>query len=196
MQRKEIIFVTGNENKLQEVKMILATGPDSTSDVPFELVNQPLDLDEIQEIDLEAIALHKCKQAVQMVGPGKPVFVEDTALRFDSFNGLPGAYIKWFVQSLGLAKIVKLLDPYQDKGAEAVTTIVYADENGHYNTFQGVTKGLIVESRGSTAFGWDSIFEPLESGGKTYAEMEKEKKNLISQRGKAFAKLKNHLYNN
>ncbi|QLQ82672.1 hypothetical protein HG537_0H04350 [Torulaspora globosa] len=190
MSANEIIFITGNENKLKEVQMILAS-----NESHFVLVNRPLDLDEVQGVDLEEIALHKCKQAAQIVGPGHPVFVEDTALCFDEFNGLPGAYIKWFIKSMGLAKIVKMLEPFQNKQAQAITTIAYADHNGNFYTFQGITKGHIVDSRGPTTFGWDSIFEPLESNGLTYAEMDKKSKNLISQRGKAFEKFKKHLIN-
>lgn len=192
MATKEIIFITGNENKLKEVQMILAPEASQTN-ASFVLVNRALDLDEVQDVDLEAIALHKCKQAAELVGPGHPVFVEDTALSFDEFNGLPGAYIKWFVKSMGLAKIVKMLQPFENKSAQAVTTIAYADGQGAYHTFQGITKGRIVDSRGPTTFGWDSIFEPLEAQGPTYAEMDKKAKNLISQRGRAFAKFKQFL---
>lgn len=191
MPTKEIIFITGNENKLKEVQMILAPDPSQTAS--FVLVNRALDLDEVQGADLEEIALHKCKQAASIVGPGHPVFVEDTALCFDEFNGLPGAYIKWFVKSMGLAKIVKMLEPFENKNAQAVTTIAYADGEGNYHTFQGITRGRIVDSRGPTTFGWDSIFAPLEAQGPTYAEMDKKAKNMISQRGRAFAKFKQHL---
>lgn len=188
----EIVFVTGNANKLKEVQMLLA--PQEGVSAPFALVNNPLDLLEVQDASLEAIGLAKCKQAVQELGQGQPVFVEDTALRFDEFNGLPGAYIKWFLKSMGLEKIVKLLEPFSNKGAEAVTTIVYADEQGKFHTFEGITRGNIVPSRGPTTFGWDSIFEPLESNGLTYAQMEKADKNQISHRGKAFQEFKKFLY--
>lgn len=188
---KEIVFVTGNANKLKEVQMLLAPTDGQQS---VQLTNEPLDLDELQDVDLEAIALNKCKQAVEILGAGKPVFVEDTALRFDEFNGLPGAYIKWFLKSMGLEKIVKMLEPFENKGAEAVTTIAYADENGKYHVFQGITKGKIVDSRGPTTFGWDSIFEPNEGKGMTYAEMDKEFKNTISHRGKAFVEFKKFLF--
>lgn len=189
----EIIFVTGNENKLKEVQMLLA--PQEGTSTPFKLTNKPLDLLEVQDASLEAIGMAKCKQAVQELGKGHPVFVEDTALRFSEFNGLPGAYIKWFLKSMGLEKIVKMLEPFGNKGAEAVTTIVYADANGQFHVFQGITRGKIVSSRGPTTFGWDSIFEPTDSNGKTYAEMEKAEKNLISHRGKAFQDFKKYLYN-
>ncbi|GAV55451.1 hypothetical protein ZYGR_0AV00820 [Zygosaccharomyces rouxii] len=188
----EIVFVTGNANKLKEVQMLLA--PEEGVSPPFTLTNNALDLLEVQDASLEAIGIAKCKQAVQELGKGQPVFVEDTALRFDEFNGLPGAYIKWFLKSMGLDKIVKLLEPFGNKGAEAVTTIVYADEQGQFHTFQGITRGKIVPSRGPTTFGWDSIFEPLEGNGKTYAEMEKTYKNQISHRGKAFQEFKKFLY--
>lgn len=189
--QKEIVFVTGNANKLKEVQMLLSPIDGQKS---VMLSNEPLDLDELQDIDLEAIALNKCKQAVELLGVGKPVFVEDTALRFDEFNGLPGAYIKWFLKSMSLEKIVKLLEPFENKAAEAVTTIAYADETGEYHVFQGITKGKIVNSRGPTNFGWDSIFEPNEGKGMTYAEMDKDFKNTISHRGKAFVDFKKFLF--
>lgn len=191
MAPTEITFVTGNANKLKEVQMLLAAEDKKGS---ITLKNEPLDLDELQDVDLKAIALTKCKQAVKELGVGTPVFVEDTALTFDEFNGLPGAYIKWFLKSMSLEKIVKLLEPYSNKGAEAITTIAYCDENGEYHIFQGITKGKIVDSRGPTNFGWDSIFEPLEGKGMTYAEMEKDFKNTLSHRGKAFVEFKKFLY--
>ncbi|CAB4254734.1 similar to Saccharomyces cerevisiae YJR069C HAM1 Conserved protein with deoxyribonucleoside triphosphate pyrophosphohydrolase activity [Maudiozyma barnettii] len=189
MSIQDIVFVTGNANKLKEVKMIL-----SSESSKFNLINEPLDLEEIQDVDLKSIAMAKCKQASEILGPNRPVFVEDTALVFDEFNGLPGAYIKWFVKSMGLAKIVQMLDSFDNKDAKAITTIVYADGKGEFHVFQGITEGTIVSSRGPTTFGWDSIFQPKEStNGQTYAEMAKEDKNLISQRGRAFAQLKTFL---
>ncbi|CAI4045141.1 hypothetical protein SUVZ_10G2560 [Saccharomyces uvarum] len=195
MSNNEIVFVTGNANKLKEVQSILAQDANSNTKT-IHLINEALDLEEVQDIDLNAIALAKCKQAVSALGKGKPVFVEDTALRFDEFNGLPGAYIKWFVKSMGLEKIVKMLESFENKNAEAVTTICFADSKGEYHFFQGITKGKIVSSRGPTTFGWDSIFEPLESRDLTYAEMSKDAKNAISHRGKAFAQFKEYLYQN
>lgn len=185
MSAPDVVFVTGNANKLKEVKMILASESSK-----INLINEPLDLEEIQDVDLQSIALAKCKQASKLLGPGRPVFVEDTALCFDSFNGLPGAYIKWFVKSMGLAGIVQMLSGFENKGAEAITTLTYTDGEGHFHTFQGVTHGTIVTSRGPTDFGWDSIFQPDESHGQTYAEMDKGAKNAISHRGRAFAEFK------
>lgn len=185
----EITFVTGNVNKLKEVQVLLQSDK-------WTLVNNALDLDELQDTDLNAIVTDKVKQAVKQNGPNKPVFVEDTALTFDEFNGLPGAYIKWFVKSMGLDKIVQMLDNFENKSAKAITTIAYADVDGKIHLFQGITAGKIVPSRGSLEFGWDSIFEPLDGEGKTYAELTKAEKNKISHRAKAFAQFKEYLQSN
>lgn len=183
---RDLVFVTGNANKLKEVKMLLASES-------LNLTNEPLDLDELQDTDLVAIATDKCKQAIKLLPQGTQVFVEDTALTFDEFNGLPGAYIKWFVKSMGLDKIVQMLDSFPNKAARAITTIAFADSRGQIHIFQGVTEGKIVPSRGSLDFGWDSIFEPLITPNLTYAELSKEEKNKISHRAKAFEHFKAYL---
>lgn len=192
---REIVFVTGNANKLREVQALLRDAPGAAeTEHSVNLVNRDLDLLEVQDLDLKRIALEKLKQATAALPNGTSVFVEDTALRFDAFNGLPGAYIKWFLKSMTLAQIVQLLDPYENKGAEAITTLAYADSQGNTHIFQGITKGKIVDSRGPTTFGWDSIFEPQDNNwGMTYAELSKDKKNEISHRAKAFAEFKKFL---
>ncbi|CAK0843754.1 unnamed protein product, partial [Prorocentrum cordatum] len=62
--------------------------------------------------------------------------------------------------------------------------------------FDGRTEGRIVPARGPTDFGWDPVFEPLEGGGRTYAEMPKAEKNAISHRGRSLALLKSWLTEN
>ncbi|THY34868.1 Ham1-like protein [Aureobasidium pullulans] len=177
MAPKQLNFITGNKNKLAEVQAILApTGVD--------LSNQSVDLLEIQGT-IEEISKDKCRRAADTVGG--PVLVEDTCLCFDAFDELPGPYVKWFMQSLGVKQFHKLLAGFEDKGAQAVCTFAYSEGPGHEPiVFQGRTRGKIVEARGPTDFGWDACFE---YEGQTYAEMAKVEKNKISHRGKALAKL-------
>ena len=47
----------------------------------------------------EEIAREKCVLAAKQVHG--PVMVEDTSLCFNAYKGLPGPYIKWFLQKLG-----------------------------------------------------------------------------------------------
>lgn len=75
-------FITGNANKLREVKHILE--PAITVD------SQSVDLPELQGT-VEEVTLEKCRVAAQQVGG--PVLVEDTCLCFDALGGLPGPYM-------------------------------------------------------------------------------------------------------
>lgn len=75
-------FITGNANKLREVKHILE---------PAITVNsQSVDLPELQGT-VEEVTLEKCRVAAQLVGG--PVLVEDTCLCFNALGGLPGPYM-------------------------------------------------------------------------------------------------------
>lgn len=191
MSKPTLVFVTGNANKLKEVQRLLSNV------TKYEVTNQNLDLEEIQESSLEEIARKKIIQAMAALPKGQRIVVEDTALGFDALNGLPGAYIKWFLKRMSLDEIVKMLEPFEKKTAEAITTVAYSDENGDIKIFQGIIKGNIVKPRGDLGFGWDAIFEPLvEEGNKdelTYGEMTKEFKNTLSHRGKAFKLFEEYL---
>ncbi|KAK7607723.1 inosine triphosphate pyrophosphatase-like protein [Phyllosticta paracitricarpa] len=178
MASKTLNFITGNANKLAEVQAILApTG--------VHLTNQSLDLVEIQGT-VEEVTIDKARRAAEAVNG--PVLVEDTCLCFKAMNDLPGPYIKWFMQSIGVGNLHKMLEGFADKSAQAVCTFGYSEGPGHEPIlFQGRTDGKIVPARGPTNFGWDAAFEY--DGRETYAEMDKAEKNKISHRGKALAKL-------
>ncbi|OCK98161.1 inosine triphosphate pyrophosphatase [Cenococcum geophilum 1.58] len=177
---KHLNFITGNANKLAEVRAILGD--------TIELRSQSLDLLEMQGT-VEEVSIDKCRRAAEAVGG--PVLVEDTCLCFKAMNDLPGPYIKWFLQALGPQNMHKMLDGFEDKSTQAVCTFAYSEGPGHQPiVFQGRTDGRLVPSRGPTVFGWDSCFE---YEGKTYAEMDKAEKNKISHRGKALDKLKEWL---
>ena len=63
--------------------------------------------------------------------------------------------------------------------------------------FEGEVKGVITTERhGAGGFGYDSIFQPIEGDGSTFAKMTAEQKNSISHRGRAVAKLVDYLKNN
>ncbi|KAL4902457.1 hypothetical protein BDW74DRAFT_64400 [Aspergillus multicolor] len=177
---KSLNFITGNKNKLAEVRTILGNVVDVQS--------QAVDVPEIQGT-IEEIAKAKCRHAASAVGG--PVLTEDTALEFHALQGLPGPYIKSFLEALGHEGLNKMLDSFESRGAEAVCTFAFSSGPGSEPIlFQGRTKGAIVRPRGPTNFGWDPIFE---HEGRTFAEMTKEEKNKISHRYKALVKLQQWL---
>ncbi|MED6209014.1 hypothetical protein PIB30_050488 [Stylosanthes scabra] len=176
-----VTFVTGNAKKLDEVRAILGHS------IPFQSLK--LDLPELQG-EPEEISKEKARLAVAKVNG--PVLVEDTCLCFNALKGLPGPYIKWFLQKIGHEGLNNLLSAYDDKSAYALCVFSFAiSPNSEPITFVGKTPGKIVPPRGPTDFGWDPIFQP-DGYEQTYAEMPKEEKNKISHRYRSLELVKSH----
>ncbi|KAL8005394.1 Inosine triphosphate pyrophosphatase [Plasmopara halstedii] len=178
-----LTFVTGNSNKLKEVIAILG------ADFPFELRNQAVNLPELQGEPVD-IVKEKCRLATKEVQGA--VLVEDTSLCYNALQGLPGPYIKWFLEKTGHEGLNNMLAAYEDKSAYAQCIFAYASAGTEPQIFVGQTHGKIVLARGPTTFGWDPVFQP-DGYDQTYAEMEKSTKNKISHRFKALEALKAHL---
>jgi non-canonical purine NTP pyrophosphatase (RdgB/HAM1 family) len=177
----KITFVTGNSEKLREVREILND---------MEIVGENIDLNEIQELDGKKVAISKAELAYGIIK--KPLIVEDTSLYIKSWKGLPGTFNKWFMKTVGNEGILKMLSGFGDKSATAETVIVYKDD-ASLKIFDGITEGSISETiRGENGFGWDKIFVPKGSD-KTQAELTASEKNGISSRRKALEKLKKYL---
>ncbi|KAK6781166.1 hypothetical protein RDI58_023350 [Solanum bulbocastanum] len=178
---RSVTFVTGNAKKLEEVRAILGQS------IPFRSLK--LDLPELQG-EPEDISKEKARIAAKEVNG--PVLVEDTCLCFNALKGLPGPYIKWFLQKIGHEGLNNLLMTYEDKTAYAMCIFSLSlGPNKEPMTFVGKTLGRIVPARGPNDFGWDPIFQP-HGYDQTYAEMPKEEKNKISHRGKALELVKLH----
>lgn len=173
-----MIFATSNHQKLKEFESILG----------IKLNHSDLDLDEIQSVDVEEVAIHKAKQAYELLK--EPVIVEDTGLYLEELNGLPGALIKFFVKKLTLEQICSLIK--ENRSATAVICIAYF--NGQeLKTFKGETKGEIAkEPKGTNGFGWDPIFIP-EGYSQTFAEITSEEKEDKFMRKEAIKKLKHNI---
>lgn len=185
---KPIVFVTGNAKKLEEFVAILG------SNFPRQITSKKLDLPEYQG-EIDDICRNKCRVAASLVKG--PVIIEDTCLCFNAWKGLPGPYIKWFLEKLGPEGLHETLKGRGDYLAEAVCTFAYCsgEDDADVLLFQGRTRGTIVSPRGPRDFGWDPCFQPLDHD-KTYAELPKEEKNKISHRSKALEKLKHYFINN
>jgi inosine triphosphate pyrophosphatase len=169
---KQIIIVTGNQHKLDEYKKILKE---------VNLKAEKIDLPELQGT-VEEIVKEKAKLAAERIQ--KPCFVDDTSLSFNALGGLPGPYIKDFINRMKREDIVRLLDSFEDKSAVARAAIGYCEPKKEPVVILGEVEGTIVMPRGDSNFGWDPIFQPKEYD-KTFAEMQPSEKNKISHRLRA-----------
>lgn len=176
------VFITGNQNKADYLAQMLG----------IELEHQKVELDEIQSVSLDTIVTHKVMQAYEQIR--RPVLVEDVGLNFTALSGLPGPFIKFFVEAPdGLEKLCRMLDGFDDRSARAVCTF------GHYDgerleLFHGGLDGAIATTpRGEGGFGWDKIFEPVGYGGRTRAELTPEEDAETYPTIKPFAQLREFL---
>jgi len=176
-----LTFITGNPGKFSEAEAVLG----------MKLVQATLDLPELQDIDPFTVMQHKL--AAAKAHGLFPCIVEDSSLVLACLeNKLPGPFIKWFEEALGIDGIVTLTEKYGDPRATGSTLVGYLDEEGCAHIFDGFLEGEIVPARGDQDFGYGPIFKPLGSE-KTFGEMSREEKYAVSSRGIAFRKLKEHL---
>ena len=175
MKLSPLYFVTSNIHKIREVSTSLRW--------PVEGVRAHLD--ELQTTDLQELATHKVMQAWEQVNA--PVMVEDTALVFHAWGGLPGPFVRYFVDQVGLEGMVRSLAGFEDQSAEALCMFALHDGE-QVRCFQGRMPGRIVSPRGEHGFGWDAIFQP-EGSELTYGEMTPDLKQRYSMRARALEPL-------
>ena len=157
---KTITFITGNLHKADYLSRMLG----------LPLKHRAVDLTEIQSTSLEEIVEHKVRQAYAVAK--RPVLVEDVALEFTALSGLPGPFIKFFVEAPnGLENLCRMLDGFDDRSAAAACVFGYYDGE-QVKLFRAELGGVIAKHpAGNGGFGWDKIFCPDGYGGRTRAEL-------------------------
>jgi non-canonical purine NTP pyrophosphatase (RdgB/HAM1 family) len=157
----DVTFITGNQSKADYLSRYLG----------LPIKHQKVELEEPQTLDLREVVEYKAKRAYSVVQ--MPVLVEDQILMFQTFGRLPGTFIKFFIDDLGLEKICRLLDGFDSRAATAACGMAYYDGK-ELVYFENKLGGEISKSpRGHGGFGWDAIFIP--KGYKiTRAEMNEE----------------------
>lgn len=169
MERHRITLVSGNRGKVNELRQIFANV------APFvDLRVEPMDLVEIQGTP-EEVARAKCVEACRRVQG--PVLIEDTSLVFNAINPLPGVYVKWFIEAMGLVGLANLAAIHEDKTAQAISTLAFSrnDGCGPISVSNGVCSGIVVPPRIKEDVewhGWDPVFQP-DGSPHTFAEAPK-----------------------
>lgn len=194
---KRIIFATGNQGKMKEIKMILA---DLDVQV-LSLKEAGIEADIVEDgATFQENAVIKAKTIMEMTGD--IVLADDSGLEIDYLNKEPGIYSARYMgedtsYDIKNNNLIGRLNgvPDEKRTARFVCVIAAAFPNGEILTTEGTIEGMIgYEIKGSNGFGYDPIFY-LPRYKCTTAELDMELKNELSHRGKALRAMKEQLKN-
>ena len=187
----ELIFATHNQNKVEEITAIL---PPVIEIKSLRDINFKNEIPETSE-SLQGNALIKARTIFNQFK--RNCFADDTGLEVEVLNGDPGVLSARYAGNQNIAidnikKLLRKLKNHDNRKAQFRTVIALIYDRNEY-FFEGIIKGKIIrEAKGNNGFGYDPIFQP-ENYFLSFAQLDKEEKNKISHRAKAFRKLINFL---
>lgn len=184
---EKIVFATGNENKMKEIRMIL-------SDLGKPVISmKEADIQvEVEEdgVTFEENAMKKAMEIAKLTNC--IVLADDSGLEIDILNKEPGVYSARYMGTetsydIKNSCLIKRLQgvPDEQRTARFVCAVSAVYPDGTTDMVRGTMEGRIgYEIAGKNGFGYDPIFF-LPEYECTSAELSPEQKNEISHRGKA-----------
>lgn len=184
---RTIVVATGNAHKLVEIEDILSRVLPQTRFVALGQLGEFEDPEETGTTFVEN-ALIKAEAAV--AATGLSAIADDSGLVVDALDGEPGVYSARYAGVHGddAANNAKLLANLTDvadaeRTARFMSVVALVEASGAVRTGTGACEGMIArEGRGEHGFGYDPLFLPHATPGKTMAELTPEEKNAISHR--------------
>lgn len=185
--KRTIVVATGNVHKLTEIEAILC---EVLPGVRFVALGQLGDFEDPEEtgITFRENAIIKAEAAVAETG--LPAVADDSGLVVDALDGEPGVYSARYCgvhgdDAANNAKLLRNLEgvPAGERTARFMSVVALIGPAGAVLTGTGVCEGAVgFEGRGAYGFGYDPLFLPDDTPGKTMAELAPEEKNAISHR--------------
>ncbi len=198
---QEIIFATGNEGKMKEVRMLLEDlVMDGERVIIRSMKEAGIDIPILEDGKSFAENAAIKAKAVAAFAKGAVVMADDSGLEVDYLNKEPGIYsarylgedTSYHVKNQNLIERLAGV-PEKERTARFVCAIACVLPNGRLFIKEATIEGWIgCEERGENGFGYDPIFMVPEYG-KSTAELSEEEKNAISHRGKALRAVKEEL---
>lgn len=196
-----VFLASRNAKKLAEMQRILGEHVPGVVVVGLDDVpayDEPVE----DEPDFAGNALLKARAGARVTG--LPTIADDSGLRVDALNGMPGVLsARWSgavdgdkdrVDDRNNALLLAQLSdvPDERRGAHFACAVALVHPDGRELVVHGRMDGRIIrEVRGSGGFGYDVVFVADEHAeeGLTSAELDPAEKDRISHRGRALREL-------
>jgi XTP/dITP diphosphohydrolase len=189
----KLVIATHNAGKLREMADLLAPFGVSVSSAGEHGLEEPAETEDTFAGNAR-IKAHFAAQAT-----GLPALSDDSGITVAALDGAPGVYTADWAETpngrdfpMAMEKVWRLLE---EKHAQAPRraafrcTLCLAWPDGHDEVFEGRVDGQVVwPMRGKSGFGFDPIFLP-DGETETFGEMDPARKDAMSHRARAFAKL-------
>jgi len=201
-----IVVATGNKGKLAEIQSVAqSAGLDYTFRAIFDLLpdwESPLEDGDTFEVNAGI------KARAGYTALGLPTLADDSGLVVDALDGRPGVYSSSFggVEGDDVRNNTKLLEELSKiedssaRGARFLSTLVLVGLDSllphapNYLVAAGSCEGTIAyHAAGDKGFGYDPLFMPAATLGRTMAQLDMQEKNAISHRGHALEDLMTQL---
>jgi XTP/dITP diphosphohydrolase len=181
----KLVLATANLDKAKEIVAELGDA--------WEVVARPDWVPEVEETGDTLEENARLKAVALVEATGMPALADDTGLEVAALGGAPGVYSSRYsgehaTYAENVAKLVLEMAavPDGERGARFRTVALVRFPDGRELVAEGAVDGVIATApRGDGGFGYDPVFVPDGSGGRTFAEMTIEEKNGISHRGRA-----------
>jgi XTP/dITP diphosphohydrolase len=183
----QLVCASANPDKVAEIQQLL--------DGAVDLLPRPSDVPDVVEDAGSLLGNARLKAAALCAATGLPAVADDTGLEVDALDGAPGVDAAHYAgegcsYADNRAKLLADLGDTADRRAAFKTVAIVVWPDGTELHVEGVCPGVItMHERGEVGFGYDSVFQPDEGGGATFAQMGVQSKNAISHRGRAFRAL-------
>ena len=199
----DIIFATGNKDKVFEIKEILSDIGSIGKVVSMKEAGIDIDIDE-NGSTFEENAMIKASavfnEAVKRGMKDICVLADDSGLCVEALNGEPGIYSARYMgkETSYREKNANIISRVNNEGngnrrAQFVCAIAAVFPDGTKKCMRGTMDGEIAyEEKGSNGFGFDPIFF-IPSLNCTTAELKPSEKHAISHRGKALRMMKKEI---
>lgn len=182
------ILASNNAHKIEEIGRVMAAHGVTLRplrDFP-EVIDPPEDQD-----TFEGNALQKARFVFNATG--LPCVADDSGLEVDALGGRPGVHSKRYTPEATAAannrKLLVELDGVPDRRARFVCALAVVTAE-HEQAWRGTVEGRIgTAPAGDHGFGYDPLFRPDATPGRSMAELAPHEKDAISHRGDALKRL-------